>query len=105
MVPEAAGTEITAVGADGSGTPAVPEVAATATPVGQAKPQAPTGRHAPGTTAGDISVESCAPQWTRLVLEFRTGLEQRPVVVRVSQLAADDDGQARVDNLGLLEAD
>ena len=53
----------------------------------------------------DTSSESRAPQWTRLVLPVRTGPSGAPVLVRVTQLAADSDAQARVDSLGLLESD
>jgi len=49
--------------------------------------------------------QSAEPEWRRVVVEFCTGANPGPVLVQVRQDAGDDTHRARIDNLGLIEAD
>jgi hypothetical protein len=104
VVLEAVAPDITAIGADTSAPTVVHGVAGAESMLGPGPSQKQDPGHCREATCIAIRAESRAPQWQRVVLQFCTG-GVGAVVVRVSHLANTADAQARVDNLGLLEAD
>ena len=66
---------------------------------------APVFLEADGEGIEPVRAESREPQWTRLAVVLTTGAGATTVTVRVRQDTDSADDEARVDNLGLVEAD
>ena len=69
-----------------------------------ADPEAPVTVEVRSEGVSPARAQSAETEWTRVVAEFCTGPGPGSVSVQVRQDTSDDTHQARVDNLGLIEA-